>query len=283
MLVNQMQERWTDIQGLRIHYLYRDGDGPDVLVLPGGVLDTPRLAWKKVLENLSEGYRVFAVNLPGYGGSDLPPCPPTTEWFAEITKVLMERLGITAPVLLAASRSGGIALELALSTPLRALVLAAPHGLQARVPLHEAAYALSRMNLAPLVRPLIRQPEIMALALRVAIRDPRQIDRELIEDALHEARRPRAFDTFFGWVREELQPHVVRSNYRADVSRLDLPVLILQGKYDLVVNVRAVQEAAARIPSAELHVFETGHMAPRERPREVVEIVNSFLARKGGM
>lgn len=272
-----MQERRIEIQGLRINYLYKNGPGPTLVVLPGGVLDTPRLTWKKVLEAIPESYRVFAVNLPGYGGSDLPPHPPTTEWFADIAREFIEKMGIETPVVFASSRSGGIALDVALTTPLKALVLAAPHGLQERIPLHEVAYALSRANVAALMRPLIRQPEIMRYALRVAVRDPRRIDRELIEDALYEARRPHALRTFFGWLREEIQPHSVRSDYRLDVPRLTLPVLILQGKYDLVVNVDAVREAAERFPNADLRLFDTGHMAPREEPEEVIRIVNAFL------
>lgn len=283
-----MHEKWTELAGGRLHYLLGDAAGPEVVFLPGGALDSSTLTWKKVARSLPRGYRIYVLDLPGNGGSELPyGAEASTESYAAFVRTFFERHGISDAVLLGASVGGAVALRLAAPAVsnsrgkalVRALVLSGSHGLHGRVPFHEATYLVSRAAWLRPARSLLRRRIPARLALRLVIHDAACIDEELVEDVLREARRPRAMQAFSAWLRHELRPRSVASDFRERLKSIDVPVLLLQGRYDWLVPEPVARAAAQRIRNAELRVLTAGHMVARERPQESVRIVKDFLAR----
>ena len=68
-----IKDGWIEVEGLRIHCLMAGhADAPPVLLLHGGGYDSARLSYKLSIEPISQHYRVFAPDWPGYGESDKP-------------------------------------------------------------------------------------------------------------------------------------------------------------------------------------------------------------------
>lgn len=64
------------------------------------------------------------------------------------------------------------------------------------------------------------------------------------------------------------------------LSAIDVPTLIVAGERDLITPVSLAREMVARIPGAELVVFErAGHMSMLERHAEFTDLVSTFAKR----
>ncbi|MCG8457405.1 MAG: alpha/beta fold hydrolase, partial [Holophagales bacterium] len=65
------QSRFTEVEGLRLHYLTAGPeDGPPVILLHGW--PTSAFLWRRVMPAIAETRRVVALDLPGFGRSDKP-------------------------------------------------------------------------------------------------------------------------------------------------------------------------------------------------------------------
>lgn len=275
-------ETVVEAAGVATRVRYSAGTGPTLVLLPGGMLDTSLMTWKKALEALPARFRVFVPDLPGYGESGFPPAGSfTTEWYAEWLAALVQALGLDRFALGGSSMSGAVALVYTLKHPARVekLLLSGAFGVQDRVHLHEAAALLARApGLAALSRKLLRHPTVLRLALHLAVWHSSAITGELVRDCLAGLARPRALDAFTCWLRTELLPHHVCTNVTPLLGSLDVPVLWLHGARDRMLSVAHVRRAAALTPRAELHVFEkSGHLVPREFPAAVNARIVQFL------
>lgn len=281
-----MEDRSIEVHGLRIGYRYRDGPGPAVVLVPGGVLDSTRLTWKHVIRSLPPQYRVFAPDIPGYGNSERPDAPYTVEYYTDAVAHFMLRLELEQVHLFGNSMSGATAMAIALSRPelVRSLVLSGAYGFQDRFPLHELAYALIRLpKIDDVARSLLRlHPLLIRAVLPAAVWRWSRITDEMVADTWAEARNENSLTAFKHWMRSETLPHRVRTNFTDELHRLKMPVLLLHGRHDLMMPVQYTRRASTLLPDAEMHLFDSGHMAPRECFEEVLEAVTHFLARVDG-
>src|SRR3954449_13194381 len=106
------------VRGLRISTL-TIGQGPDVLLLHG--LGSAKSSFFDTAAALSRsGYRVHALDLPGFGGSSKPALAPYgAPWIARAVLGVMDALGIGRAHLVGNSMGGRVALEVGLTRPER--------------------------------------------------------------------------------------------------------------------------------------------------------------------
>ncbi len=59
---------------------------------------------------------------------------------------------------------------------------------------------------------------------------------------------------------------------------LQIPVLVVWGKYDRFISVKLAHEIAEKLPNAKLEVIDkSGHYVHMDRPQELVQVVTKFL------
>lgn len=276
--------RYLDVDGLPVFCRTREGSGPTVLLLQGGMLDSSDLTWKPLLAGLPGPYRLVAPDLPGYGRSAKPDAAYTTGYFASFVAGLLDRLEVErAEAVFGSSMSAAAAVALALARPERVarLVLSGAYGFQERVLLHEVARRLVQWpHLDEAVRAALRlHPAVLRLGLRLALYDPDRISDALVADAYAGVRPRGALEAFRRWMADELRPGHVRTNFGPVAHRIGQPTLFIHGRHDWIASLPAVEAAAARMPHARLHVFEDcSHLVPRERPEAVIRLAADFLA-----
>ncbi len=103
--------------------------------------------WRYQLDTFAEqGYRVIAVDLPGYGKSDKPASfPYTMEAMADAVHELAQKVGADKPILVGHSMGGQTSLSYALRYPedVKALVLTSPAGFEKFSPKEKAWFKRS--------------------------------------------------------------------------------------------------------------------------------------------
>ncbi|MBN1203978.1 MAG: alpha/beta hydrolase [Myxococcaceae bacterium] len=116
-----------------VAYVELNPEGQRTLVFIHG-LGSYLKFWRYQLDTFAaQGYRVIAVDLPGYGKSDKPATfPYTMEAMADAVRELVLALGVDRPVLVGHSMGGQTALSYAIRYPEEpaALVLTSPAGFE---------------------------------------------------------------------------------------------------------------------------------------------------------
>src|SRR6185436_2853588 len=120
-LIPHPEHSWfTRVGGVRIHYQEAgDESAPAIILIHGFISST--LIWSEVFLPLAAaGFRVIALDLPGYGDSEKPPdARYTIDSQAYAVVGLMNRLGIDEATIVGASYGGAVPATIALDYPER--------------------------------------------------------------------------------------------------------------------------------------------------------------------
>jgi len=244
------------------------GTGPVMVLLHAGVAD--RRMWAEQLKPLADaGYRVIAVDLPGFGEA-----PMALEQDAPWVDVIetLDWLGVERVALVGNSLGGLVAQRIAVLEPSRlwALVLVSSPD-QEIVPSPELAgaweaerAALELEDLDRAVQSVVEAwtlPDASArLRLRVA-----SMQRRAFELQLQDGETPAGPDP--------LEPDP------GALGRVAPPTLVLCGEHEPVDFRQAAERLEASIPGARRAVIPgAGHLAPMERPKDFRDLLMGFLA-----
>ncbi len=120
-------------QPLTVRYVELNPAGTRTLLFVHG-LGSHLKFWRYQLDTFAaQGFRVLAVDLPGFGKSDKPASfPYTTESFSDVLLALLDELKLPRVVLLGHSMGGQTSMAFAIRHPERvdALVLTSPAGME---------------------------------------------------------------------------------------------------------------------------------------------------------
>jgi len=112
------QDKFVEIDGLKLRYI-EEGSGPSVLFLHGASLGSSADVFLRNLGPFAKaGFRAVAFDLPGFGLSDKPDKQSVPQQRNSIPKFI-DAAGLGKTALIAHSRSGGFAIQLALEDPAR--------------------------------------------------------------------------------------------------------------------------------------------------------------------
>ena len=114
----KQENKFVSVDGQKLRYI-EEGSGPSVLFLHGASLGSSADVFLRNLGPFAKaGFRAVAFDLPGFGLSDIPAKQSVPQQRNSIPKFIdAASLGKTA--LIAHSRSGGFAVQLALEDPSR--------------------------------------------------------------------------------------------------------------------------------------------------------------------
>jgi len=110
------ENKFVSVDGLKLRYI-EEGSGPSVLFLHGASLGSSADVFLRNLGPLARaGFRAVAFDYPGFGLSDVPAKQSTAQQRNSIPKFI-DAAGLGKTALIAHSRSGGFAVQLALDEP----------------------------------------------------------------------------------------------------------------------------------------------------------------------
>jgi pimeloyl-ACP methyl ester carboxylesterase len=263
------------VAGRSVNYVdLGEGAQPPVLFVHG--LGASWQSWLETLPALARERRVVALDLPGFGASEMPAEPISITRYAHIVEELCARIGLGPIALVGNSMGGFVAAQMAISHPARVerLVLAAAAGISVtnayRRPTVTAARAATVAGIFRLTqrRPFVVRPHLRHLALAPAVRHPTLIGPDLAHELLA-AGRPgfvSALDALLDY------------DFRDRLEAIACPTLLIWGEKDMLVPAADADEFARRIPAARKVVFpDTGHMPQLEQPVAFNRALLGFL------
>jgi pimeloyl-ACP methyl ester carboxylesterase len=114
----KLEDKFVNVDGLKLRYI-EAGSGPSVLFLHGASLGSSADVFVRNLGPFAQaGFRAVAFDLPGFGLSDIPDKQSTAQQRNSVPKFI-DAAGLGKTALIAHSRSGGFAAQLALEEPSR--------------------------------------------------------------------------------------------------------------------------------------------------------------------
>jgi 3-oxoadipate enol-lactonase len=232
-------------------YLERSGTGPPLLFLNGSGSTLDRM--RPLLGPAAARFDLVAHDQRGLGRTSIPPGPYTMADYAADAAAVLDHVGWDRARVMGISFGGMVAQELAVTWPERAerlaLLCTSPGGVAPSYPLHELE-DLSPEDRAAVYLPLLDRrftPEWLA---------EHAGDRGLVE--MMAQRRDGRSDEEARGAREQLLARG-RHDVTDRLGAIACPTLVACGRYDGIAPVANGEAVAARVPRAELRVYEGGH------------------------
>ena len=207
-------------------------------------------SWAEVMTALMRhGYRVYAIDLPGFGRSDRPDVDYSIAFQAEILKQFFDSQNLVRADLGGWSMGGWVALKFTLDHPegVRRVFVVDSAGLRFQLPFDPALFHPATVDQAQ---------QLLLLLTPQAARIPRFVARDLVRQM-----RPTR------WVVERALNSMMAGSDLLDgkLSAIHAPVLIAWGKQDAMIPLMCGEEMHRQMPQSQLAIFDgCGHMMPTE-------------------
>jgi pimeloyl-ACP methyl ester carboxylesterase len=273
----------VELPGRRVSVL-STGDGPDVLLVHG--LGAAKSSFFDCAAYLADsGYRVHAIDLPGFGGSSKPTLAPySAPWFASTVLDVMDALSLESAHLAGNSMGGRVVLELGLRHPERVRSIAALC----------PAVAFVKRDFHPLVRLLRPELGLLPHKLRRGVVerqlwsmfcDPDALDPSLADVVVDEFQRTYgsagARVAFYASARNiYLDRPFGRNGFYPRLADLEPPALFVWGTHDKLIPPGFRRYVAEALPHAEQVVLQDcGHVPQVERPEQTAGMLRRLFDR----
>jgi pimeloyl-ACP methyl ester carboxylesterase len=245
--------------------------------------------WQNWVENIpyfAREHRVIAVDLPGFGQSEMPVEPISISGYAETIDALMQELGIDSAQVVGNSMGGFIGAELAIGFPARVerLVLVAAAGLSTAQIRTERTKGLRHRAenvaffylgwLASRSTAVTRRRRLRSALLLLVAAHPDRLPPALTIEQVAGSGKPGfsdALDAICGY------------KLRDRLEKIGCPTLVVWGDKDRLVPLRDASIFEELIPDSRKVIYkDTGHISMMERPARFNRDVEAFLREKAG-
>jgi len=267
---------FVEVDGLRLAYLV-SGEGEPVVFVHGW--PTYSYLWRHQIPTLAGRFRVYALDLPGFGDSDKPTdVKYTLAFYADVLNSFLNVIGIEQVSLLCHDLGGPITLLWAVRNPERLDRLV----IMDTMPYPDLPLMI-RLMLSAARLPGIGRALVSRRGLRLAFHIG-TISRGVVTDELVAAyHRPFAEDaaarTTLLRILTELEPREM-VEIADNLARVTAPTLILWAEKDPSAPLSIARRLQADIGSAVLKtVPNCGHFLTEDRPEEVSRLLWEFLAK----
>ena len=203
------------------------------------LLTIPRIA--------AEGRRVVAIDLPGFGASDMPRDEISIEGYGRTVAALCDLLDLGQVVVVGHSMGGFVAAEVAIQYPERVerLVLQAAAGISTndvqREPLLAGARVVGALGsrAAASSRAVATRPRLRYLALQTVMRHPSRMPADFVYELIAHSGREGFLPALHG---------ILSYDFRDRLSQIDCPTLVVWGADDMLVPTADADEYERRDP-----------------------------------
>ncbi len=251
------------------------GEGKPIVMLHG--FGTSSFSFRFIIPSLAKKYKVFAIDLKGFGDSPKPKDGAYSVYDqAMLVSKFIKDHNLKDIILVGHSFGGGVALSLALLEP---------NNIKAMILLDSAAY---RQKLPSMIRwlniPILGKTGFYLLpaeletkeAYNYAFFDDKKIPEDSVKELAKKLKLENARYAFCQTAKSMIPDDI------DDISKLyntiTIPTLLLWGNDDIVVKKSIGKRLHKNLSNSVLKIIPNcGHMPHEERPEETLNLIFSFL------
>jgi pimeloyl-ACP methyl ester carboxylesterase len=269
--------RYVEVKGTKLRYIAA-GRGPALVLLH--TLRTQLDMFQRVIPELAKRFRVYALDYPGHGYSDIPAATYSSEFFVTAVAEFLDQLDIRDAVIVGESIGGSIGLLLAArhNPRVRRVVAINPYDYDGGRGIRRSsllANVLFGLNNVPLLGSTVTRLRLYPIVKRVlegGVYRKSSLPSTLARELYRVGNRRGHYRALMSLVRH--WPSWERG--RADYAQVDRPTLLVYGDHDWSRPDERESDRQA-IPGAELRIIkDAGHFLSLDAPQDVVQAVVGF-------
>src|SRR5216683_498579 len=280
--------RTLNVEGLEI--FYREAgprDAPTVLLLHG--FPSSSHMFRNLIPMLADKYHVVAPDFPGYGESSAPSVNDfdySFEGLTTVTEKFTEKLNLSSYALYLSDIGSSVGFRLAVMHPERVTAMIVQNG-GAHVEAINKEFSKGLFDYwedrteknAQVLLGWLLTIEGTKWHYLHGVRDPSKIspDNWVIDQAYQD--RPGNKDIQLSILYNAKRNLDVYADWQEYFRKQQPPTLITWGKNDGIFTVEGAELFKRDIPSAELHLLDTGHFALEEEVDRIGSLMHEFLDR----
>lgn len=216
--------------------------------------------WIPMMQKLHDetGFRILALDFPGFGASALPPKDWSLDDYVQLTDSFIQKFKLEKVHLLGHSFGGRVILKLAAEKKkyMENVILTGGAGIE-----QKSTSTKGKTWIANLVRPLFRPRWMQGLRrklYKIIGADPYYLD------------RPELKEIYSRVIDEDLMPLLEKNTYKT---------LLLWGEQDTATPLWHGKLMAEKMPNAQLHTFpNAGHYVFLDEPEEFLKLIVHFVS-----
>jgi pimeloyl-ACP methyl ester carboxylesterase len=242
------------VNGLMVNY--QKASKGKAIVLLHGWGDSSQ-TFNYLSAQLKDKYEIYSLDLPGFGGSQLPPKPWGLEDYADFLQAWINKVGLKPEAIVGHSYGGAVAIT-AVANGLQAknLVLLASAGIRNKRPLKKKLMAVGAKA---------GKTSLMVLPAHKR----RQVKQKFYGSI--------GSDLMLVPQMEETFRKIINQDIHLEAAKIHVPTLLIYGTKDKDTPVSDGKIFNANIAGSELKVVEAGHFLHQEQPGQVAELIGQFL------
>ncbi len=273
-----------NVDGVDIFYREAGDRSKPALVLLNGVPSSSS-AFQQLMNDLKDDLYLVAPDFPGFGNSEVPGKDRYEYTFHNISVTVekfIDQLGLTNPGVYALGYGGPISFRIALRRPtlFSSFILqnsnAYVEGLGPAMLAAEPYLANRNAETEQLVRPLLSLDGIKLFFLNGA-GDPSRINPDGYITSLYYLSRPGQEEIQLDLLQNYATNIAEYPRWQAFLKSQQPRMLLVWGENDVFFTLSAAEAIKRDVPSAELHSYNTSHLALEEYGEAIAEKVRAFL------
>ncbi len=274
--------KYIKVNGINLRYV-DVGQGPPLVLLH--TLRTQLDMFQKAIPELSKYFRVYALDYPGHGFSDIPTVEYTPEFFTDVVARFLEQLNIQDAIVAGESIGGSISLVLAARrNPRVKQVIAinaydydAGRGIMRGSPVAKLLFSLNNVPILGSTFWRLRQYQVFKLIMEGGVVHKDSLPPALLREMHEVGDRPHHYLAFISLVRH----WAGWEDARADYGKIAVPVMLVYGERDW--SRPDEREANHRaIPGAQMAIVkDAGHFLSLDAPEAAIHNILNFTEAKG--
>lgn len=272
--------KFIRVNGLKIHYRVEGPEDGEPVLLLHGLLDSLHV-WDDWTESLKDKYRVYRMDLPGFGLSYLPEGYDfyDQEKFLPIAEDIIDAIGLEKFHVAGNSLGGYVSWKYAAKNPdrIKSMVLLDPVSYEQDMPF------LLKLGSNRAVNPLTNYtfPSVFVrVGLNQLFGDPKRLTKQMRKryvDMIMAKGNKRSF----AYIMRVFAASATDSTLGDDIKKIKVPTMLIWGEKDSWVPVEFVDRWKKDVPGGVEAVIypDAGHMPMLEIPQRSVRDFEAFISK----
>ncbi|MFA6088181.1 alpha/beta fold hydrolase [Mucilaginibacter sp.] len=274
----------VNVDGINIFYREAGDKTKPQIVLLNGVPNASG-AFQELIHDLKDKFYMVAPDFPGFGNSDIPGKNVFDYTFHNISVIMekfIDELGLTRPNVYALGYGGPVTFRIALRRPelFNNYILQNSNAYEEGLgpAMIDAAPYLENRNeeTEQLVKPLLTLDGIKLFFLNGA-KDLTRINPDGYLNSLCYLSRPGQQEIQLDLLYDYRTNIAEYPNWQRFLKEMQPGMLLVWGKNDVFFPLSAAEAIKRDVPAAELHVYDTSHLALEEHHADIAQRIEKFL------